>query len=625
MYTEPRVLTAGEAGLVVEFSDQVDYRANLAARLLDRLLVEALEEEMAPPGALRGTVVTYRSLLVLFEPLRVRHGPFRDLVTALAGRAADEARRPASQTAAVRGRLWEIPVCYEGDLAPDLGDVADLTGLAPAEAVRLHCDTEYLVYMLGFQIGYPYLASLPPQLRVPRLAKPRLKTPEGAVAIAGELTGIYSLPSPGGWRVLGTTPVPLWDLSWPSPTLLEAGDRVRFVPVDGLLFQRMREARYLPAGFAAAQEARRPTCPDAGAGEGAKEADLDGDPALHVIRPGLLTTVQDLGRPGYWRYGLGPGGAMDRFALRVGNRLLGQAETAAALEVTAGGVSFAASREVWCVWAGPAGELRVAGRRVPAWTVVRAAAGQTIEVDWFTDGARGYLCLGGGLAVPRVLGSRSTNLAAGFGGLEGRAVRAGDVLATYRRASEAPAASDLRHLEGRRADPVVIGAVYGRLADDPVRLGLVPGPQDSAFAQSVWQECLALPYRVANESNRMGYRLEGPRLRALADDGHDIVSDGLTEGAVQVPGNGQPVLLMADHQTTGGYPKIGVLPAADLPIAAQVRPGRSVSFAATDVKTALDRRLEHEDAVAAAAGELRRVRLTFAGYRYDLGVDEPPP
>jgi len=621
VYTKPRVLTAGEAGLVVEFSDRVDHRANLAARLLDRLLAEALEEQRVPPRAIRGTVVTYRSLLVLFEPLCVRHGPFRALVTDLAGRAADEARRP-DHTAVVRGRLWEIPVCYEDDLAPDLSDVAELTGLGTAEVVRLHCDTEYLVYMLGFQIGYPYLASLPPQLRVPRLAKPRLKTPEGAVAIAGELTGIYSLASPGGWRVLGTTPVPLWDLSWASPTLLEAGDRVRFVPVDRAEFGRMRQTRYLPPGFAAAQEARRQT--GRGAGERTEEADLAGDPALHVIHPGLLTTVQDLGRPGYWRYGLGPGGAMDRFALRVGNRLLGQAETAAALEVTAGGVSFAASRDVSCVWASPGGQLRVAGRRMPAWTVVRAAAGQTIEVDWFADGARGYLCLGGGLAVPRVLGSRSTNLAARFGGLDGRTLRAGDLLATCLRVSEAAAESDLRHREGRRADPAVIGALYGRLADDPVRLGLVAGPQDSAFAQSVWQELLASPYRVANESNRMGYRLEGPRVRALTDGGHDIVSDGLTEGAVQVPGNGQPVLLMADHQTTGGYPKIGVVPAADLPIAAQIRPGRRVGFVATQVKTALDRRLEIEEAVAAAAGELRRVDLTFAGHRYEIGVDEPP-
>lgn|GEM_PF-26634 len=608
MYPSPRLLAAGESGLVVEFSDRVDVVANLATRLLDEALPGAISQRGWPAAALRGTMPTYRSLLVLYDPLRVHPGAFGELLRQQAEVAMGAAEGRGRGGVGRASRLVEIPVCYEGDLAADLPEVADMTGRTPAELIELHTGQEYLVHMIGFQIGYPYMASLPEPLRLPRLARPRLSTPVGSVAIAGELTGIYSLASPGGWRILGTTPLPMWDLGLDPPTLLETGDRVRFRPISRARFDELRRAG-------------APGTPQPGLSGGgvapAMSPAPDGEPALEVLSPGLLTTVQDLGRQAYRRYGIGPGGAMDKFALRVGNRLLGNPECLAALEVTGPGARFGWLCDTAFVWTGAEADLLLDGRRVAPWTVIPVRQGQVLTCASMSSGLRGYLCIAGGCAVPVVLGSRSTYLAAGFGGLAGRRIVAGDVVRGGAAVGAREAAASA--YGGRRACRDVIDGVYRGLETGTVELDLVPGPQDDYFSSEAWSQLGSAVFRVSADSNRMGYRLEGPRIEARL--GHDIVSDGLAEGAVQVPGNGQPVLLMADHQTTGGYPKPGVVAAASMPLAAQLRPGAGVCFRVATREAAVAGRLRLEHAVAGAVGELRRWRLGIDGCGYDVAVD----
>ena len=609
MYPEPRLLSLGDGGLVVEFAAGVGPAANAAVIALDRALGR---DPIAAQSGFGGTVPTYRSLLVLFDPLRLDRAELGAKLRRMAAAARAEAGSPL-----LGGREVAIPVCYEGDLALDLAEVAELCRLSPAEVVELHCGTEYRVHMIGFQIGYPYLASVPPSLRLPRLARPRLKVPAGAVAIAGELAGIYPLDSPGGWRVLGQTPVRLYDPGWEPPSLLEAGDRVRFFPVSRERYEAMRRDDWMPAG-AAPRPAKAPggaiEDPDnanAGAGGGGGAT----IPGLQVVDPGPLATVQDLGRPGYWRYGLGPGGAMDRFALQVGNRLLGNAAGAAAIEITGGGAELEFTAATQFVWAGPGATVTVNGRTCAPWTVLAARPGDRARLRLALDrGFRGYLCLGGGLAVPPVLGSRSTNLAAGFGGYDGRALRAGDALARYGPARPVGVA-------GRAAVAAVIDRVYAPLAAGEVVLDLAPGPQADLFDERAMAALYGSAFSVGPDSNRMGYRLAGPTVGAST---HDIVSDGLTVGAVQVPGNGQPVLLMADHQTTGGYPKPGVVAADSVVHAAQLVPGRRVRFAAITVETARRRRLGLEHAVAAACGRAARFSMNLAGRHYEVTVDLGP-
>lgn len=234
--TGPRVklLSHGDTALAVEFGERID-RA-LSERVL--ALYERLAQSM-PPGVVE-LVPTFRSLMVHYDPLRTSHA---DLARRLEGLCSGlEGARLAS-------RLWNIPVCYEPVFGLDLQEVASRTGLTPADVVECHSGTTYHVYMIGFTPGYPYMGDLPAQLALPRRENPRTRLPAGSVAIATTLTAVYTLQSPGGWHILGRTPVPLWSRERNPPSLLAPGDQVRFVPVSLAEYERLAkqaEAGELP-------------------------------------------------------------------------------------------------------------------------------------------------------------------------------------------------------------------------------------------------------------------------------------------------------------------------------------------------------------------------------------------
>jgi inhibitor of KinA len=222
----PRLSALGEQGLVVELGDRIDPAVNARVRRLAR----AVRSRLA--GEALEVVPSYRSLLVVFDPLRVTRARLELGVRALLDAPDDHPDEPP-------GRLVEIPVCYGGEHGPDLAAVAAGAGLAVEEAVALHASAEYLVHMLGFSPGFPYLGGLPTRLATPRLPSPRVRVPAGSVGIAGDQTGIYPVASPGGWRLVGRTPRRLFDPAAAAPFLLAAGDRVRFVPVGEAEYRAM--------------------------------------------------------------------------------------------------------------------------------------------------------------------------------------------------------------------------------------------------------------------------------------------------------------------------------------------------------------------------------------------------
>jgi biotin-dependent carboxylase-like uncharacterized protein len=297
----------------------------------------------------------------------------------------------------------------------------------------------------------------------------------------------------------------------------------------------------------------------------------DGSSSLLVLEPGLLTTVQDLGRPGLMRFGVSPGGALDRAALVLGNRLVGNGPGAAALEVTLVGPRLRFSAPAVVAVTGADLGARLGGEPLPLWTPVALAAGDELAFALPSGGGRGtraYLCLAGGFAVPPVMGSRSTDLFGGFGGWEGRALRAGDELPVG-----APAAPPAVLLRRRLAGPPPPNE-----PDAPTRVVL--GPQTERFTREGVETFLGHAYAVSSASDRMGMRLTGPPI-ALAR-GADLISEGIAHGAVQVPGDGQPIVLLAARQTVGGYPKIATAIGADLDALGQRRPGDRVRFAAVE-------------------------------------------
>lgn len=295
---------------------------------------------------------------------------------------------------------------------------------------------------------------------------------------------------------------------------------------------------------------------------------------LSIEAPGLFTTVQDLGRYGMARFGVTPGGAMDRAALILGNRLLGNPIDAAGLECTLSGPEIRFDTDTVFAVTGADLGPRLDGAEIPRWEPVRASAGSrlTFATSIRGAGARAYICLAGGLDLPVVLGSRSTDIVGRFGGLEGRQLQPGDRLPIGK-----PALPPEAILRRRLA---TIQPIY----DQTVSARVVLGPQRDRFTEAGITTFLDTPYRVTSKADRTGIRLEGQRIEHVTDA--DLVSEGIAHGAIQVPGDGQPIILMASRGTVGGYTKIATVIGADLDALGQARPGQAVSFAEVSVDEA---------------------------------------
>jgi antagonist of KipI len=300
--------------------------------------------------------------------------------------------------------------------------------------------------------------------------------------------------------------------------------------------------------------------------------------SLEIVRAGLFTTVQDLGRPGHGALGIPASGAMDGPALRVANRLVGNPEHAAALEFTLAGPEIRFARDHWAAIVGSRFEAALDERSVPHAESFPVGRGQTLKIGRTLEGARGYLAVSGGIDVPPLLGSRSTFAAGGFGGLEGRPLRSGDRLPTGAVASE----PRRRRLAREVLPAYVEGAV----------LRAIPGPQGEAFTPRGLEAFFGSGFRVSPRSDRMGLRLEGPTVEQAR--GADLLPEGTAPGAVQVPADGRPIVLGVDRPTTGGYVKIATVISADLPRLGQAKPGDRLHFlpVSVDEARALYRTLE---------------------------------
>ncbi len=297
--------------------------------------------------------------------------------------------------------------------------------------------------------------------------------------------------------------------------------------------------------------------------------------AMHVISPGPRTTIQDKGRLGYQNSGFAPSGFMDRVASRMANVLVGNKDSEAVVEFCLIGPVLKFDETVNLAVCGGDFGIDAGGKRYPANKSVRVPAGTTVKITTGRVGIYGSLAIGGGLDIPMVMGSRSTNLRCGIGGFKGRALMAGDVIA-------------LRHPENGRRDFSWRWVPGRRLVspDDPdtTKVRVIPGPQEDMFTEEGIKTFYESTYVITPQSDRMGYRLSGPQVESVG--GYDILSDGIVNGSVQISGTGEPIVMMADRQTTGGYAKIASIINVDIPLFAQLRPGQKVQFERCSVQEA---------------------------------------
>ncbi len=280
--------------------------------------------------------------------------------------------------------------------------------------------------------------------------------------------------------------------------------------------------------------------------------------SLHILEAGPMLTVQDLGRPGYLRFGVSGAGPMDRSSMRLANHLVGNEDTQAALEFASVGGAFTVETDVRFAVCGGSVAITIDGTPRHGWESHRLYPGETLRIGAMRGAVWGYLAISGGIDTPCVLGSRSTHLRSGLGGLNGRRLAAGDQLP----------------LGVSRAGPLL--ALRHAVPRSPGAIRVVPGPQAGHFDARTWAEFLEGPFRVTPDRDRMAQLLEGPQIRAFA--GHDIVSDGTVSGSIQIPSSGRPIVLMAERQTTGGYPKIATVASFDLPRLAQIPSGSLIRF-----------------------------------------------
>jgi biotin-dependent carboxylase-like uncharacterized protein len=553
-----RVLPAGDRALLVECAD-----AATALGLWRRL-------RAAPPPGVVEPVVAARTVLV-----RVGEGAVDRVRAALEGWVTGPADRDAAGGAGEPdGGAGEVVLetVYDG---ADLLSLAAVLGTSVEAVVARHQGTAWVCAFLGFAPGFAYLRAVGDWPEVARHASPRTRVPAGSVAVAGPWSAVYPTASPGGWQLLGRTDAAVWDLERAEPALLPPGTTVRFRPV---------RARALvgPAGAAPQEDPQEdPRGDQRGDQPGDQRGDQRGDPrtarpprdvaatprtqdqlgrpVLEVLEPGPLCLVQDLGRRGHLSLGVPTSGALDRRAMVRANHLVGNDRDRAVLEVMLGGLVLRALDDVVVAVTGAPVPVRVdvdgRRRRPPSGRPFLVPGGAELALGSPAQGLRTYVAVRGGLGGPTVLGSRASDVLSGLGPPP---VRAGDLL----RVLPAPGTA----VAGAPDD-----AAHAVPAGSEHTVRVLPGPRADWLTPSGLTLLATQRWEVTPRSNRVGLRLDGPELERAVT--RELPSEGTVPGAVQVPPDGRPVIFLADHPVTGGYPVVAVVRDADLDRLGQLRPG----------------------------------------------------
>jgi KipI family sensor histidine kinase inhibitor len=450
------------------------------------------------------------------------------------------------------GGLVVLDTVYDGE---DLAEVGTLTGLGADGVIAAHSGQIWTVAFAGFAPGFGYMVGENQALEVPRRSSPRTAVPAGSVALAGNYSAVYPRSSPGGWQLIGRTNAKMWDLDREQPALASPGHRVQF--------RAVRDAVTL-----AAEPAVRAARPEAPA------TPQEGAAGLRIVSPGLHSLIEDLGRHGHSALGVSTAGALDRASLRRANRVLGNAPSAAAIETVGGGLKVQAIGDQVLAVTGAPSELTIETpsefnpsesgepgllRTVPMATPFALRDGEVLSLGQPSAGFRCYVALRGGVDAAPVLGSRSTDTMSGIG--------------------PAPLAAGQLLASGGDAECGVVGNPEFQ-PDFPgtgvTVLDVVPGPRADWFDEEAVAALCGQDWEVTPRSNRVGMRLQGTPLQRSRKG--ELPSEGTVAGAIQMPPEGLPVLFLADHPITGGYPVIAVVVDHQLDLAAQVPIGGSIRF-----------------------------------------------
>jgi KipI family sensor histidine kinase inhibitor len=565
---EYKFISLSESALLIEFGKTISLPLHNEVMTAKQLI-----EEIKFEGFIE-TVPAYNSLAVYYNPLLIVQ---KDETIALSVEKiliqilkSNNATIKQSNNSAI----VYIPVCYDEAFGIDLNEVSQTLQLSKEEIIQLHSSTTYKVFMTGFTPGFPYMGILDEKLITKRKTQPRLKVEAGTVAIAGNQTGIYPSATPGGWNIIGRTPVKLLDTTKANPFLLKAGDEVKFKAITKDEFEQ-----YAASDVPAVREIRNAFS--------STEASHKNKPIIYIEQCGFLTTILDGGRSGSLQYGVSKSGAMDRYSAKLANILIGNNEDAAVLEITQSPQRFRMLKDTLVAFAGGGLQPVVNNEVVSLHQPHYLKEGSAIELKQQLHGFRLYMAVAGGLKAGMFLNSSSTDVLIKAGGYEGRSLKKEDTLETN-------AAPTL--LQQQLAAVLKTNAEFKFNVNEPnfqsQTIRVIQGVDWNYLINEAQQKINTNAFTVSSQSSRMGYRLKSETM--LTAHSHDIISSPVTQGTVQLTSSGELIVLMADAQTVGGYPRVMQVIAADLPLLAQKKPGDLIHFDIVSLQVAEDAFLKQQ-------------------------------
>ncbi|CDG22697.1 putative allophanate hydrolase subunit 1 and 2 [Xenorhabdus poinarii G6] len=484
---------------------------------------------MSPIFGVEEVIPAAKTLMIRFRPTKIAP---QQLATAIS-------QRDLRERGHATGKQITIPVHYNGE---DLALVAEILGCTVQEVIRQHTENEYTVAFTGFSPGFAYMVSKTLRWNIPRRKTPRTRIPAGAVALAGEFSSIYPQVSPGGWQIIGITTERMWDLSRPSPALLQPGYRVNF-----------RDAGYQPATIHLPEKSLPETAINNKVPASAAAYDLE------ILSVGLQTLFQDLGRVGQAKLGIPESGAMDKSALRSANRLVGNASDQACLEIVQGGFKAIAHGQVLIAITGASCPIEIktsSGEifHVSTYKPIDLNEGDEISLGMPVAGMRSYLAVRGGFIIPAVLSSYAFDTLSNIGPVP---LKINDKLVVGETSHCAAVSfSETSAFDMPKKDDIVV-------------LDIIFGPRTDWFTAESVDLLSKQLWQVTPQSNRIGLRLNGECSLSRSQP-QELPSEGTCAGAIQIPASGQPVLFLADHPVTGGYPVIASVAEYHLDLAGQI-------------------------------------------------------
>jgi KipI family sensor histidine kinase inhibitor len=522
---EYKVYPLSENAITLEWGNKISVTIYEQIANLNRLLNEN------PFLGFVETVPAYTTLTIFYEP---------ELILSVETSSITFVKSYVEKLLKVKSKEKEftenyvtIPVCYDEEFGLDLQFISETSGISIKEIINLHQQKDYNIYMTGFLPGFSYMGKVDDKIAVARKDTPRTSIEEGAVGIAGNQTGIYPIASPGGWQIIGKTPYRLFDIQKKKPFLLKTGDTVRFYAISKDEFYKIKKEK-----------------------NNVVEKEIDNSDVI-VMKPGVFSTVQDIGRVGFRSFGVPLSGAMDLISHNLANALLGNKKSSSTIECTMGGLTVQFFKETNIAVTG-AGVSFLNGECINMHQAHFVKPNDILEVRFNNQGLRTYVAVKGGFDYEVIMNSRSTSPKIAIG----RMLKKG---------------MGLQFEKGNKNQSIKkLNTIELPLFESHKSIRVIEGQEIDWVKEESVRQFYSRKFVISNRCDRMGYHLQGEPL--LLKYSTELLSTAVTKGTIQLTPSGQMIVLMNDCQTTGGYPRIGQVAAVDLPFLAQLKPRESIDF-----------------------------------------------